>query len=182
MSRGDRRRYFRRRLGEHRLFVRGSGTASESAPCAPSPRQKRQPHSPHLITALALPSSADPTGEISDAASASFLLIPEAPAVLIQARVENSGNAIGLRGHRGYPCPHRRARRPAPSDPTQERGLGGRSPRRDRGFGRSGGQPRTGQPGCRRPLPGARGASPALLSPTRGPSPRSWCSRKWCPR
>ena len=47
---------------------------------------------PRLIQALILSSSADPTGEISGAASAGLLLIPEAPAALILARAENEDN------------------------------------------------------------------------------------------
>ena len=48
---------------------------------------------PHLIQAIMLSSSADPTGEVGNAASAGVLLMPEAPAALIRARAENAGNA-----------------------------------------------------------------------------------------
>jgi HEAT repeat protein len=47
---------------------------------------------PHLIQAVVLSSSADPGGEIGDAASAGLLLIPGAPGALIQARAESAGN------------------------------------------------------------------------------------------
>ncbi len=47
---------------------------------------------PHLIQALMLPASEDSTGEIGDAAAAGLVLMPGAPAALIEARVENTGD------------------------------------------------------------------------------------------
>jgi HEAT repeat protein len=45
---------------------------------------------PHLIKALALPPSADPRGEIGDAASTVLLVFPDAIPALIQARADSS--------------------------------------------------------------------------------------------
>jgi hypothetical protein len=47
---------------------------------------------PYLIQAIMLSSSADPEGEVGDAASAGVLLVPRAAAALIEARAANTAN------------------------------------------------------------------------------------------